>query len=822
MSGPKLKNLKIAVGMDAMKKAAGKRKVAIYTGAEAPPIERISTGSFLMDWALNGGLARGRMYQYAGRPSSGKCLPADQYVSTDKGLQTVGEVFADAGIPPYCMNSQHDVDVTLVNRHGQFESTTQLHRRGKRRRMVRVATKGGIDTKSTPNHPHLVMSTNGNWVWRKAQDLRPGDHLVLHRSLPAGDRLCDPDRAYALGLMIADGSMEERRIQITNDDPDIKRFLESKAADVFGRRGGTYDTNGKGSLAYHFTDAGTIRQLYSDLGLKATKSPTKELGPVMRRFDRSALIELLRGYMDCECHVAVDRRVIEAISASRKLITEVQLLLRCFGIWGRVRPKAVAAYPDNDYWNLTMGGDEARKYVERIGTRSARRQQSFDALLDGHHGGGSTNIDSVPFIGSLVRDLYESTTDTTREHLNLTCKYVGAEPRHKVAYANLHKILDLPWADCDVLRRLRDIAAAEYIYDEVRSVRDSDIEPVFDFTMEDTASFTVNGHVTHNSSTALAVCADVAANNGTALWMAVEDFDWTYAHAIGVPMGDSFALMQTPEGDALLDVTVDAVRSGLWDVIVVDSIGALKNFSYGVDKNDDFEKSVGERERGGLGAMLSEFTKRVCSGFNSLAVDQVESARIDRLITSEKAKKRPSQKAIAKWEGKRPELGRMPVVIVINQVRAKGLAGGPGGVDNPGGWALKHHKAADVQFWSKNLIWPGGRVEEDAGGKIRPSEGLLAREIFVSITKHKVGVPYRSGLIRLGQMTRDGYRMGRTDREFEVFQLAQMYGLIEQAGAWYSVGEFKAQGEGKFLAGLRDNPDLRAALEVEVMKRAAL
>jgi recombination protein RecA len=63
------------------------------------PVEVIPTGSIALDVALGiGGLPRGRVVEIYGPESSGKCLTADTYVWSDRGLETIGEIFARAGL----------------------------------------------------------------------------------------------------------------------------------------------------------------------------------------------------------------------------------------------------------------------------------------------------------------------------------------------------------------------------------------------------------------------------------------------------------------------------------------------------------------------------------------------------------------------------------------------------------------------------------------------------------------------------------------------------------------------------------------------------
>src|SRR6266496_3035893 len=67
------------------------------------PVEVIPTGSIALDVALGlGGLPRGRIVEIYGPESSGKCVTADTYVWSDRGLETIAEVFERAGMKASC------------------------------------------------------------------------------------------------------------------------------------------------------------------------------------------------------------------------------------------------------------------------------------------------------------------------------------------------------------------------------------------------------------------------------------------------------------------------------------------------------------------------------------------------------------------------------------------------------------------------------------------------------------------------------------------------------------------------------------------------
>src|SRR6266545_2349927 len=99
----------------------GKGSVMRLGDEARAPVEVIPTGSIALDVALGiGGLPRGRVVEIYGPEASGKCLPADTYIWTDRGLETVAELFARCGQPVGCTSRVTDVrnfGVRLVNEY---------------------------------------------------------------------------------------------------------------------------------------------------------------------------------------------------------------------------------------------------------------------------------------------------------------------------------------------------------------------------------------------------------------------------------------------------------------------------------------------------------------------------------------------------------------------------------------------------------------------------------------------------------------------------------------------------------------------------------
>lgn len=591
-------------------------------GQAKQSLPHLPTGSIIIDHLIGGkpnrhgvspcpGLPKGKILNLYGHESSGKCLGAHTLISTPDGLRTVQEIFAAQELSCTTANWTKPMIIQLVNGQGELENTTHFTANGARP-LYGLRTFSGNQIRATANHPHLVMTERGFWSWRKAKDIRVGDVLVSRRQIPGGRLGIDQDRAYLLGVLVADGYLGEIRIAVSNDDPSIKDFLEMKAPTLGLPVPKQYPKNNppsgqEPSIDFHFNGKASVEALYSSVGWSPGVAKDKQFGPILRCLDQDSLRAVLQGYFDCECYVDSKKGEIEVVSASHQLLRELSLLLRVFGILSLVREKKVAAYPDNEYWRLTIGGSEARKFVEAIGTRSVRRSAEIEDLrmqVDIVERSGSTNFDSVPNCGGILRDLYDG-CETAREHHHMCADYMGQVPRARLTYDRLFKILeqfkDHSGIAEDSYRRLESIYQANYFYDEVVEVEEASApEPTFDFAMEKSHSFVAEGFVTHNSTLALTAAATTCRNGGV-----VGYIDWEheivpdYAHALGVPIGDKdkFMLCQPDTLDDGIAILWTLATAGV-DLIVLDSVGA------GVPKKY-FEKSIAETADGGRVGMVA-------------------------------------------------------------------------------------------------------------------------------------------------------------------------------------------------------------------------
>jgi len=127
-----------------------------------------------------------------------------------------------------------------------------------------------------------------------------------------------------------------------------------------------------------------------------------------------------------------------------------------------------------------------------------------------------------------------------------------------------------------------------------------------------------------------------------------------------------------------------------------------------------------------------------------------------------------------------------------------------------GGMAVKFFSTTVIKLWSSeaeaNAIKSGVKV----GDKI--IEQRVGRPVNWIVAYSKVSPPNLSGQY-------DFYYQGETvgvDRVGEVLDVAEMYGIIEKGGAWYTVNGERFQGRAKAVAYLRENPDVVDSLVGEI------
>lgn len=641
-------------------------------------IEFISSGSIALDVALGGGYPKGRMVEVYGGESSGKCLTKDNYILTAKeGYLTVDEIFNKNGLPSYNVVKEVETSYPLVNERGEEENTTHFTFNGKRK-ILKVVTDSGFVHKITHNHPLRVIDKNGIVIWKKGLQLKEGDFLVGTNCSFFGSNSVSFDEAYALGLLVADGSMQENRMGVTNDDPDIINFIEKSLPAVLGCGYKKY-TNGKGgnSIDFHFNSKEKVADFYKRTGLFAEKSKNKILPPYIRSFNKESMSAFVCGYLDSEGYYS--KSSMEVSSASWDLIYQIKLIISQFGMTCSLRKKIVNNYPENDYWVINLSGNDYRRFIREVGLIYSISQKQKNKMIDVSKTSSNAKY-NVPNINNLIISYYNSamsrSANIASQLSDLTVKSIDC------SYEKLKYFLDVEGGDRHIKEYLGTLL--DKTFDKVVSVEEIPSEPTFDFAMEETHTFIANGCINHN--TTLAIHAMVEAQKQGGLVGLVDSehaFDIFYAKNLGLDTSkNKFQFSQPSSGEEGLEIVDAMVKSGIFAMVVVDSVAALT-------PKAEIEGEMGEAKMGLHARLMSQALRKLAGSINKTHT----------------------------------------VVVFINQTRDKigVLWGNP--TTTTGGNALKFYASQ--------------RIETSKSGQTKDGEEIVANGCRCKVIKNKVAPPFR-------------------------------------------------------------------------------
>ncbi len=649
-------------------------------------VDVIPTGSLGLDVALGiGGLPRGRIIEVFGPESSGKCFAAGTYIWTDRGLETVGEVFARCDQPISCTSRVTDVadyGVRAVNEQGNLEQIAALTHNNLKP-VLRLTLRSGRTVEVTENHPLRVVDENGFIVWREAGEIKVGDSMVsaLFGAIEAasGDGLSE-DEAVFLGYMVAEGSLSTRNgIRFSNWDIEVGTEFTKLTESLFEGTVRCYDN--KEYALFNTALRTEIAERY-DLDFvtahgKKVPHCVRTAGHKVQRAFLSALFEG-DGWIDTSSTIGI-------ASASEQLAREVQLLLYGFGIPATVSSKFNKKY-ERDYWTVTVNPSVAHRFLEEIGFRSERRRAQVEANF--HRSSRDPQFENIPNVSRLLvalrddlrgdREFDRIAGDMFRKDMGLHC-----------SRSRLARIVE--WAEQktnltptgkSILAYLKDLVQIRYTFEQVDAIEDGGLQPTFDVVLPETHSFVANGILSHNTTLCLHVIAEAQKRGGIAAFVDAEHaLDVVYARNLGLNV-DELLVSQPDTGEQALEITDMLVRSGAVDVIVIDSVAALV-------PRAEIEGEMGDTHVGLQARLMSQALRKLAGN-------------VSRSNT---------------------------MIVFINQLREKiGVQwGNP--ETTPGGRALKFYSSVRLDIRKIENLKDG---QEVVGSRVR-----------VKVVKSKVSAPFR-------------------------------------------------------------------------------
>jgi len=463
------------------------------------------------------------------------CLTGDALVRTAEGLIPIGKLAsAEAG-------AEVAIDIAVRSAGGRTQRAERWFDCGEHP-TLRVRTRYGYELIGTPNHPVLVClaDTTGKprLAWKTLDTLQVGDYLVIdrgvethagtpvdltpyypdlspatrHHALPTQ---LDEPLAFLMGALVAEGTLADDRIEFTCTPgefaaefvrcwarvfPDCRLHQWLRPPVGFGKR--------------PFWQMQVVSQqvvrLLGNLGLHG-RSAERVVPEAILRSPQAVQAAFLRGLFEGDGGVERSGRSlmrVSLVSASKRLLQQVQVMLLHFGIVARLTQDTRGTT-----WRLILtGARNLQRYAASIGFVSEAKRKALEAILSDATGRVLSKTDFVPYLSAYVRRM------ATR-HREWLGKHNFDRPE-RLADALPRLLEALTPEDAEFLCAL---AEGRYFFDPIVAIEDAGTQRVYSIRVaSDCHSFVANGFINHNTEVrltpiAIEMLADI--DNETVDWM---------------------------------------------------------------------------------------------------------------------------------------------------------------------------------------------------------------------------------------------------------------------------------------------------------------
>lgn len=213
----------------------------------------------------------------------------------------------------------------------------------------------------------------------------------LHKLYRVGVEFAESQSAlpidpYMLGVLLGDGSLSRKRIEVTTADPEISSELKT-FAESFGVGLSKHEKKNNAASGWYFTNKGKHRNplvgTLDKLGLIDTKSNTKFIPMLFKTASRNERLKLLAGLLDTDGsynHVCFDY-----VSKSKLLADDVAYVCRSLGLAAQTKEttKSDQHGTVGTYYRVCISGDVSEIPTRIARKKAATRRQKKSVLVTG-------------------------------------------------------------------------------------------------------------------------------------------------------------------------------------------------------------------------------------------------------------------------------------------------------------------------------------------------------------------------------------------------------------------------------------------------------
>ncbi|MFY1688938.1 intein-containing DNA gyrase subunit A [Plantactinospora sp. WMMB782] len=421
------------------------------------------------------------------------CLSGDALIRTAEGTVRIDQVVPDAA-----PSSETDVDLKVRDRNGDLVRASKFFHSGEHP-TLRLRTREGYELTGTHNHPVLCLVQVAGvptLLWRLLAEVRPGDRVVLQRTVP--DEIGYPmlehvEAAVLAGAFVSEGWVSAGRAGFNN--VDRKYFVRVLAAYDLAVGGPRYVSErviASGSVL-HELDVHDLTELRKSLlgELVGVRSAAKFVPEFVWQGPAAVKRAFLQALFEGDGSSSLLPRNTMQVSystRSERLAREVQQLLLEFGVVSRQ-----CRYDSGEIKVVVTNRRDARLFAQRVGFLGRKQAKLSSELASVPATCTALSSDHVPYVGDFVR-AHGARRWTERDWLRR--HNVDRIERWERDRAEIAARITEPEVR-DVVEPLVD---GRFYYAEVAEVADAGVRPVYSLRVDtDDHSFVSNGFVSHNT-----------------------------------------------------------------------------------------------------------------------------------------------------------------------------------------------------------------------------------------------------------------------------------------------------------------------------------
>ena len=251
----------------------------------------------------------------------------------------------------------------------------------------------------------------------------------------------NPDLSEFLGYVLGDGHLEERSVQIFNEDEEVLQRVKLLSKNLFNLKISILkDKRSKNLYRISLSSTTLIHILNKLFNIPIGRKGKNLRIPIQVLKDNDInLTHFLRAYFDCEAYPSLNSRQIEVVSESSPLVKDLNLALLRLGIVSTISKKIISDIP---YWRLSIRARYAEIYSEKIGFLINRKSEKIKKYKQIGLTQGCGKQDLIP-ISTLLKESREKSGFSIGEIQNICTSYGRYENFGIISRESLYKVKEL-------------------------------------------------------------------------------------------------------------------------------------------------------------------------------------------------------------------------------------------------------------------------------------------------------------------------------------------------------------------------------------------